>query len=113
MSVPPAEVPFRRTFARLLAFLRPYRSGVAVSILLAVGSQACQVALIWVTGRRVVDGPILHRNTHGLWLDVGLIAGLGALSGALMLGRRLLPGQQSLDVEMHMRQGLHSHRVRL
>src|SRR5207249_976435 len=54
-----------------------------------------------------------HHDTHRLWLDVGLIAGLGALSGALMLGRRLLSGQQSLDVEMDMRQGLYSHLVRL
>jgi ATP-binding cassette, subfamily B, bacterial len=113
MSVAPPEVPFRRTFARLLGYLRPYRRGVAISILLAVGSQACQIALIWVTGLRVVDGPILHHNTHQLWLDVGLMAGLGALSAALMLGRRLLSGQQSLDVEMDMRQGLYSHLVRL
>ena len=42
-----------------------------------------------------------------------MIAALGALSGAFMLGRRLLSGQQSLDVEMDMRQGLYSHLVRL
>jgi ATP-binding cassette subfamily B protein len=113
MSVAHSEVPFRRTFARLLAFLRPYRLGVAVSIGLAAGSQACQIGLIWVTGRKVVDGPLLHHNTHGLWLDVGLVAGLGALSGAVMLGRRLLSGQQSLDVEMDMRQGMYSHLVRM
>ncbi len=113
MSAVVAEVPFRRTFARLLGFLRHYRLGVAVSILLAVGSQACQIALIWVTGRNVIDGALRHHDTHRLWLDIGLIAGLGALSGALMLGRRLLSGQQSLDVEMDMRQGLYSHLVRL
>jgi ATP-binding cassette subfamily B protein len=107
------EVPFRKTFWRLLGFLRPYRRGVAVSILLAVGSQACQIALIWVTGKKAIDGALRHHDTHRLWLDVGLIAGLGALSGALMLGRRLLSGQQSLDVEMDMRQGLYSHLVRL
>ena len=59
MSVAPSEVPFRRTFARLLGFLRPYRRGVAVSIVLAVGSQACQIALIWVTGRNVIDGALV------------------------------------------------------
>jgi len=107
------EVPFRRTFARLLGFLRPYRRGVAISIVLAVGSQACQVALIWVTGKDAIDGALRHHDHHRLWIDVGLIAGLGALSGAFMLGRRLLSGQQSLDVEMDMRQGLYSHLVRL
>ena len=113
MSVPSAEVPFRRTFARLLGFLRPYRRGVAVSIVLAIGSQAAQIGLIIVTGRKVIDGALLHHNTHKLWLDVGLIAALGAVSAACMLGRRLLSGQQSLDVEMDMRQGLYSHLVRL
>ena len=46
-----SAVPYRRTFARLLSFLRPYRRGLAISIVLAVGSQAAQIALIWVTGR--------------------------------------------------------------
>jgi ABC-type multidrug transport system fused ATPase/permease subunit len=113
MSIAPSEVQFRRTFARLLGYLRPYRRGVVISIALAVGSQACQIALIWVTGQSAIDGALRHHDTHRLWLDVGLIAGLGALSGALMLGRRLLSGQQSLDVEMDMRQGLYSHLVRL
>jgi ABC-type multidrug transport system fused ATPase/permease subunit len=108
-----SAVPYRRTFARLLAFLRPYRRGVVASIALAVGSQAAQIALIWVTGRSVIDGALLHHDTHRLWLDVGVIAGLGALSGAFMLGRRLLSGKQALDVEMDLRQSLYAHLVRL
>ena len=113
MSVPPSDVPYRRTLARLLGYLRPYRRGVAASIVLAVGSQAAQIALIWITGRNVIDGALLHHNTHALWRDVGLIAVLGVVSGVCMLGRRLLAGKQSLDVEMDMRQGLYSHLVRL
>src|SRR5438045_2409706 len=112
MSVAP-PVPYRRTFARLLSFLRPYRRGLVVSIGLATGSQAAQIALIWVTGRSVIDNALVNRDSHRLWLDVALIAGLGALSGALMLGRRLISGKQALDVEMDMRQGLYSHLVRL
>ena len=108
-----SAVPYRRTFARLLGFLRPYRRGLAVSVVLAVASQACQIALIWVTGRNVIDGALLRHDTHRLWLNVGLIAGLGFLSGALMLGRRLISGKQALDVEMDMRQGLYAHLVRL
>ena len=46
-----SAVPYRRTFARLLGFLRPYKRGLVVSIVLAVGSQAAQIALILVTGR--------------------------------------------------------------
>jgi ATP-binding cassette subfamily B protein len=108
-----SAVPYRRTFARLLSFLQPYKRGVAISIVLAVGSQAAQIALIWVTGRDVIDGALAHHDTHRLWLYVGMIAALGFVSGALMLGRRLISGKQALDVEMDMRQGLYSHLVRL
>jgi ABC-type multidrug transport system fused ATPase/permease subunit len=108
-----SAVPYRRTFARLLSFLGPYRRGLAVSIVLAVGSQAAQIALIWVTGKNVIDGALVHHDTHRLWLYVGLIAALGVVSSLLMLGRRLISGKQALDVEMDLRQRLYSHLVRL
>jgi ABC-type multidrug transport system fused ATPase/permease subunit len=108
-----SAVPYRRTFSRLLSFLKPYRRGLAYSIVLAVGSQAAQIALIWVTGRDVIDRALLDHDTHRLWLSVGAIAGLGLVSAVLMFGRRLISGKQALDVEMDMRQGLYSHLVRL
>ena len=108
-----SAVPYRRTLSRLLSFLKPYRRGLVISIVLAIGSQAAQIALIWVTGRDVIDGALLHHNTHRLWLYVGTIAGLGLVSAVLMGGRRLISGKQALDVEMDIRQGLYSHLVRL
>ena len=108
-----SAAPYRRTFARLLSFLRPYKRGLAVSIVLAVGSQAAQIALVWVTGRNVIDQALLHHDSHQLWLYVGLVAALGFVSAGLMLGRRLISGKQALDVEMDMRQALYAHLVRL
>jgi ABC-type multidrug transport system fused ATPase/permease subunit len=108
-----SAAPYRRTFARLLSFLRPYKRGVAISVVLAVGSQAAQIALIWVTGKDVIDRALVDHDTHRLWLFVGVIAALGFVSAALMLGRRLISGKQALDVEMDMRQALYSHLVRL
>jgi len=108
-----SAVPYRRTFARLLTYLRPYRPGLAISAVLAVGSQAAQIALIWVTGRNVIDDALLNHDTQKLWLYVGIIATLGVVSAVLMSGRRLISGKQALDVEMDMRQGLYSHFVRL
>src|SRR5947207_14463150 len=108
-----SAVPYRRTFARLLSFLRPYRRGLAISIVLAIGSQAAQIALIWVTGRDVIQRVLVNHETGRLWLYVGAIAALGGVSSALMLGRRLSCGKHALDVEMDMRQGLYSHLVRL
>src|SRR5581483_10092631 len=107
------EVPsYRRTFARLLGFLRPYRLSLVVSIVLAVGSQAAQIALIWVT-KRVVDEAIRPRDSHELWIFVWTILALGALKAALMVGRRLISGRQALGVEMDMRNGLYARLVRL
>ena len=108
-----SAVPYRRTFARLLSFLQPYKRGLVLSIVLAVGSQAAQIALIWVTGHGVIDQALVDHDTSSLWLYVGAIAGLGLASSVLMLGRRLISGKQALDVEMDIRQGLYSHLVRL
>jgi ABC-type multidrug transport system fused ATPase/permease subunit len=109
----PDQLPYRSTFVRLLGFLRPYRAGLAVSVVLAVGSQAAQVALIWVTGRSVIDQALLRHDTHRLWISVAVIAALGVARAVLMLGRRIISGRQALDVEMDMRSGLYAHLVRL
>ena len=108
-----SAVPYRATFVRLLGFLRPYRVGLVVSIVLAVGSQAAQIALVWITGRDVIDKALIHRDTHRLWVSVVVIIGLGIVRAALMAGRRLISGRQALDVEMDMRSGLYAHMVRL
>ena len=55
-----SAVPYRRTFARLLSFLRPYKRGLVISIVLAIGSQAAQIALIWVTGKNVIDQALVE-----------------------------------------------------
>jgi ABC-type multidrug transport system fused ATPase/permease subunit len=98
---------------RLLGFLRPYRVGQIASILLAVGSQAAQIALVWVTGRNAIDGALLRHDAHRLTWTVVAIIGLGVLRAVLMGARRLLSGQIALDVEMDMRSGLYAHLVRL
>jgi ATP-binding cassette subfamily B protein len=108
-----SAVPYRRTFTRLLGFLRPYRVGLIASIVLAVGSQAAQIALVWVTGRDAIDGSLLRHETHRLTWTVVAIVGLGVLRAVLMGARRLLSGQIALDVEMDMRSGLYAHLVRL
>jgi ABC-type multidrug transport system fused ATPase/permease subunit len=108
-----SAVPYRATFVRLLGFLRPYRLGLAVSVVLAVGSQAAQIALVWLTGRNVIDHALIQHDRHRLWMTVGEIVALGFVRAGLMLGRRLLSGKQALDVEMDMRGGMYAHLVRL
>jgi ABC-type multidrug transport system fused ATPase/permease subunit len=108
----PDRPAYRNTFARLLGFLRPYKLGVSISIVLAVASQAAQIALVWVT-KHVIDSALTPRDAHKLWLFVWTIVVLGVIRALLMAGRRLLSGKQALAVEMDLRQGLYAHLVRL
>ncbi|HEY8028618.1 MAG TPA: ABC transporter ATP-binding protein [Gaiellaceae bacterium] len=108
-----STVPYRATFVRLLGFLRPYRIGLAVSVVLAVGSQAAQIALVWLTGRNLIDDALIRHDTRRLWVTVGEIVALGVVRAVLMAGRRLLSGKQALDVEMDMRSAIYAHLVRL
>ena len=103
---------YRRTFARLLGFLKPYKLSLIVSIVLACGSQAAQIAVVWVVGG-VINKAIVPRDSEQLNVYVWTIVGLGVLKAGLMVGRRLISGRQALAVEMDMRQGLFAHLVRL
>ncbi len=103
---------YRRTFARLLGFLRPYKLSLIVSIVLAVGSQVAQIALIWIT-KDVIDEALRPHDREKLWLFVGAVVALGLARAVLMAARRLISGRQALSVEMDMRQRLYGHLVRL
>ncbi len=103
---------YRDTFARLLGFLRPYKLSLIVSIVLAVGSQIAQIALIWIT-KHVIDGALGPHDREKLWLFVGAVVALGLARAILMAARRLISGRQALSVEMDMRQRLYGHLVRL
>ena len=103
---------YSQTFTRLLGFLRPYKVGLIVSIVLAVGSQAAQIGLIWVT-KDVIDEAIQPHDSSKLWFFVGAILALGLIRAVLMVARRLISGRQALAVEMDIRQGLYAHLVRL
>jgi ABC-type multidrug transport system fused ATPase/permease subunit len=107
-----SETRYRVTFARLLAFLSPYKISLVVSTVLAVASQGAQIALVWVTAH-AIDDAITPRDAGKLWVFVWAIIGLGALRAVLMAARRLISGKQALAVEMDMRQGLYAHLVRL
>jgi ABC-type multidrug transport system fused ATPase/permease subunit len=107
-----SEVPYRRTFVRLLRFLGPYKGSLALSTLLAVLSQAAAIAIILLLGE-AIDGIEAGRGTSTLAWSVGAILAVGAVKALLMVGRRLIAGRQALAVEYDMRDGLYSQLVRL
>src|SRR5215208_1867006 len=107
-----AAVPYRRTFGRLLAFLRPYKWSLAVSIVLAVLSQAGQFAGAFLTGEGIAQA-VEDDDAHALKLVVAAIVLVGISRAIFMAARRLISGRQALAVEFDLRSALYSRLVRL
>jgi ABC-type multidrug transport system fused ATPase/permease subunit len=106
------SVPYRRTFVRLLGFLRPYKLSLAVSVVLAVGSQASAVAMAFLTGnalQQVVEGG----DRDALWLLVAAVVAVGLARALFMAGRRFISGRQALGVEWDLRDTLYAKLLRL
>lgn len=107
----PGAPRYRSTFVRLLGFLRPYKLSMAVSVVLAVGSQAAGLAATYLTGS--VAAALQQAERHRLpWLVVAILV-LGAARAVLMGGRRLIAGKQALAVEMDMRTDVYAKLLRL
>jgi ATP-binding cassette subfamily B protein len=107
-----SAVPYRRTFVRLLGFLRPYKRSLIVSIVLAVGSQAGAIGIV-VLVQQAIDGIEERRGTGTLAWIVAAIVAVGLAKALLMAGRRLISGRQALAIEKDMREGLYAHLLRL
>jgi ABC-type multidrug transport system fused ATPase/permease subunit len=97
---------------RLLGFLAPYRASLAVSSVLAIGSQVAGV-LVWVVTGLVINELLGDQNTRVLVIEILAIVALGVARGALMLGRRIISGRQALAVEYDLRDALYEHFLRL
>jgi ABC-type multidrug transport system fused ATPase/permease subunit len=103
---------YRRTFWRLLGFLKPYKWSLAVSVVLAVGSQAAAVAMAFLTGSGLEEA-VGSADRRTIWLFALAILAIGLVRSLLMLGRRLISGRQALGVEFDMRNGLYAKLLRL
>jgi ABC-type multidrug transport system fused ATPase/permease subunit len=108
-----ATVPaYRRTFARLLGFLRPYKWSLAVSIVLAIGTQAAAVVMAFLTGNALEDA-LTEESGRTLWLIAAAILVTGLARAVFMSGRRLIAGRQALGIEYDMRNALYAKLLRL
>jgi ABC-type multidrug transport system fused ATPase/permease subunit len=103
---------YRRTFWRLLGFLKPYKWSLGVSVVLAVGSQAAAVAMAFLTGD-ALQRAVLSAQRSEIWFIALAILAIGLVRSLLMMGRRLISGRQALGVEFDMRNGLYSKLLRL
>ena len=103
---------YRTTFFRLLGFLKPYKWSLAVSIVLAVGSQAAAIVAAYLTGDALAH--VIESEDRGhLGMLVVAILAIGIARSILMAGRRLISGRQALGVEFDLRNQMYAKFLRL
>ena len=63
----PARVRGVSDLLRLLPYLKPYRARWIAMIVIALVSLSAAVVIPLMT-KAVIDGPVRHRDPHGLWV---------------------------------------------
>jgi ATP-binding cassette, subfamily B, bacterial len=101
------------TSRRLLGFLRPYRTQVIVSVLLAIGSQAATLTVPYLTGQVINVTQEPGHDRRALYFYSGLIVVAAVVTAVLMFFRRWLAGRVSLAVEYDLRNTMYRHLQRL
>ena len=95
-----------RVFARLLAFLAPYKRGVILSLLLAAAAMGAGALIPYLIGRTVDD---IRDGGANLWPLAGAVAAAGVFRLASSVPRRLVAGRVSLGVEFDLRNRMYHH----
>jgi ATP-binding cassette subfamily B protein len=98
--------------ARLRTWARPHRRAIIIMIATATGAMLLQSVLPLVMGA-VVDGPIAHHDTAGLWALSGLALLFGVGEAALFFARRKSMATAALGLESDLRRDLFAHLQRL
>ncbi len=91
----------------MLGFLRPYRTAVLWSLVLAALAMVATVAIPYLSGRGL--DAIRAHDRHQLVLLAGAVAVAGLVRLALTVLRRLVAGRVSLGVEYDLRNLLFAH----
>ena len=90
----------------------PHRRVLILTGTLAVVSQALGLVVPWLTGS-VVDDAVTNKDHTRLWELVAVIVLVGTVKAVVMVARRLLAGNLSLDVEYDLRTGVYRHLLTL
>ncbi len=99
---------FWGTLRRLMGFARPYRFQLWFSILLALGAQAFELAIPWLTGD-LIDDAIRPRDTDVLKTLVLLMIAAAVLRLVLTVARRLVAGTMAVSIEYDLRNRMYGH----
>jgi ATP-binding cassette, subfamily B, bacterial len=101
-----------KVLVRLRPWTRPHRRVIAIMVISACGAMLAQSLVPLVIGR-VVDGPIRHHDTGGLWPLAGIALALGVIEAALFYVRRIAMAHSALGLETDLRRDLFAHLQRL
>jgi ATP-binding cassette, subfamily B, bacterial len=93
-------------------YLRPYIRHMVWMLLAAGGATAASIVIPLVV-RNVVDGPVTHHDTAGLFELGGLALGLGLVESILIFIRRWTQSMSALGMEAAQRNDLYAHLQRL
>ena len=100
------------TLLRLRTWARPHRRAIVFMLASACGAMIAQSLVPLVVGR-VIDGPIRHHDTAGLWALAGVALLLGVAEAGLFFARRRAMAISALGVETDLRRDLYAHLQRL
>ncbi|ANZ16187.1 ABC transporter ATP-binding protein [Streptomyces noursei] len=101
-----------RSLLRLWPFVRPVRARLCTAACVAVVA-SCLSVVVPLVLKWLVDGPVAHRDTGGVWLGGGFLLLLGVAEALLFGLRRWLVARPTAAVEAAMRDALYRHVQRL
>ncbi|MFF7973735.1 ABC transporter transmembrane domain-containing protein [Streptomyces sp. NPDC007905] len=101
-----------RTLLRLWPYVRPVRARLFTAAFVAVVA-SCTGLVIPLVLKWMVDGPVAHRDSAGVWLGALYLLLLGIAEAVLFGIRRWLVARPLSHVEAQMRAGLYRRLQRL
>ncbi|MGI9162804.1 MAG: ABC transporter ATP-binding protein [Mycobacterium sp.] len=107
IAPPPARIRTGSDLLRLLPYLLPYRVRWIAMITVALVSLVATVAIPLMT-KAVIDGPVRHRDQHGLWVLGAAATAVGLAEAGLWFIRRWLVGRATMGVETDIRKDLYA-----
>jgi ATP-binding cassette subfamily B protein len=93
-------------------YLKPYAWQYVLLISSGLGGSAVSIAIPLVA-QRVVDGPVTHHSTAGLWELGGLALAFGVMEAAFIFYRRWASTASAVNMETTLRNDLYAHLQRL
>ncbi|RAG82331.1 ABC transporter ATP-binding protein [Streptacidiphilus pinicola] len=101
-----------RSLLRLWPYVRPIRWRLTASTVSALLASLSALVIPLVL-KNIVDGPVAHRDTGGLWQQGLLLLVLGLMEAGLFGMRRWFVARPLADVELRMRADLYAKLQRL